>query len=131
MRTNLLLIALLAGVFCNRLCDAVPSDIRIDPFPFYDIIVDGENIGIDLQSLVYIIAYHFTIIGFWVFGLHMIPRMRGLFILFLWLEVGSFVDLWLFYEHPFIRTNIFSIEFTDIKLLFYALFTVLWRYGKL
>lgn len=125
------LLFILFSIAINRLTTVMPTGIYFDPFPFYDILYDGENVGINLQSYVYMIANHLSIMAIWLFCMYEMPKYSLLFSLFIILEVGSLIDFLLIYEHPVFHIGFYGVEFTDFKLILYTTFIILWKHGKL
>jgi hypothetical protein len=132
---------ILFAVSINRICSYLPSTIYFDPFPFYNIVYDGNNVGISLQSYVYFIAVHLSIIAIWLFCMFEMPQYKlksinwrwitSIFSLFFILEVGSLIDFLLIYEHAIFHIGFYPIEFTDFKLILYTSIIILWKHGKL
>lgn len=132
---------ILFAVTINRFCSWLPSNVYFDPFPFYNIMYKGENVGINLQSYVYMIAIHFSIIAIWLFCMFEMPQYKlnrinyrwitSIFSLFFILEVGSLIDFLLIYEHAIFHLGFYPVEFTDFKLILYTSIIILWKHGKL
>jgi hypothetical protein len=123
---------ILFGVVINRFCSfPIFSGVYFDPFPFYDVMYDGRNVGINLQSYIYMFANHLSIIAIWVFCRYEMPKYAILFSLFIVLEIGSLADFILIYEHPIFHIGNYGVEFTDFKLILYTSLIILWKHGKL
>lgn len=123
---------ILFSVAINRLCSfPIFLGIYFDPFPFYDLIYQGENVGINLQSYIYMFANHLSIMAIWLFCRFELPKYALIFTLFFILEVGSLIDFILIYEHPIFHFGWYGVEFTDIKLILYTSLIILWKHGKL
>lgn len=124
---------ILFAVCADRLVSWLPETTGFDPFPFYDILNNkGENVGINLQSYVYmIIRGHLSIIAIWLFIIIEFPKYAGLFRWFLIIEGLSLIDFFLIYEHSFMKLWFYNLEFTDIKIVLYTTLVILWRQFKL
>lgn len=121
---------ILISVGINRLCTIVPEGVYFDPFPLYDMIDvrTGQNVGINLQSYVYFITVHLSVIILWA-GLILVRwKLSGLFYDLMVVEVFSLIDFFIIYEHPWFHIGSYGVEFTDIKILAYAI--LLWRTGR-
>lgn len=128
------LIWLLASFILNRITDWLP-ETYIDPFPFYDIVYKGENIGLSWQSYFYFIDLHLIFIAFWHYCYKTKPSMSPLFFFYRAVEVVALIDFLLIYEKPFWYipsplnegTILYALEFTDIKIAAYFGLYVLWK----
>lgn len=122
---------LLFAFILNRITDWLP-ETYIDPFPFYDIMYEGENIGLSWQSYFYFIDLHIIFIAFWHYCYKTKPSMSPLFFFYRAVEVVALIDFLLIYEKPFwyITHNgavLYGLEFTDIKIAAYFGLYILWK----
>lgn len=127
MESNKNLLFILAALVMNRLCSLLPAYVFFDPFPFYDIMYNGQNVGISLQSYIYFIGNHLMIIFIWLFCLTELPKFRGILYWFFILEIFSLIDFFLIYEKPWFHLLGYGVEFTDFKLILYAYAILKWR----
>lgn len=118
----------LAAVSINRICSApfIP-DIRFDPFPLYDIMYEGENVGISLGSFIYIIAIHCAWLILWIREIRKKDETSILFYRFFAIECVSLIDFFIIYEHAWFYIGNYGVEFTDIKILLYSYFILTWK----
>lgn len=125
------LVWVLAAFILNRITDWLP-ETYIDPFPFYDIMYKGENIGLSWQSYFYFIDLHIIFIAFWHYCHKTMPSMSLLFYFYRAVELVALADFLLIYEKPFwnIMHNgviLYGLEFTDIKIAAYFGLFILWK----
>lgn len=115
---------ILFGIAINRFCSLLPSGIYFDPFPFYDLVLNGQNVGINAQSYAYFLLNHIGIIAIW-FGLSL--SVDSIFFKFMWIEILSLGDFLLRYEQAWFHIGSYGVEFTDAKILMYAYFILRWN----
>lgn len=130
------LIYILTAISIDRLCGLIPSRwSSFDPFPFYDLIYKGENVGIHPQYYVKAITVHIGwglfMLAFRELSLMFSTTLHRLFIAFLVIECLALADFLLLYEQPFFNIGLYRVEFTDFKILGYAISIYLWRTVKL
>lgn len=132
MKNKAPLLLILFSVAINRLCSAFPESISFDPFPFYDIVdrTTGENIGITLQSYVYFISNHLSVIAVWFFISYVLDDTYQLFKKFRIIEYFSLADFLVIYEHPWMYIGTYGVEFTDIQIISYTTLIILWKRQK-
>lgn len=120
MKYRILLILVLAAVAINRACSLLPADVYFDPFPLYDM-------QINLQSYVYFICVHVSIILLWIDFRMMDEKVKDIFTTFIILEVVSLADFFIIYEHPWFHIGSYGVEFTDAKILLYTYYIIRWK----
>lgn len=117
-----------ASVMINRFCSWFPANYYLtgpfnnSPFPFY-------SMQINVQSYVYFISVHFSIIWFYYAVIHLFKadHLKQLFNKFVILEWVSLLDFILIYEHPWFHLGDYGVEFTDPKLFIYAYLLLQWK----
>lgn len=117
-----------ASVMINRVCSWFPADYYLtepfnnSPFPFY-------SMRINVQSYVYFISVHLSIIWFYYSVIHLFKdnTLKQLFNNFVILEWFSLLDFFLIYEHPWFHLGDYGVEFTDPKLFIYAYLLLKWK----
>lgn len=130
-------ILIFIAIAIDRLCTLVPSEPQFDPFPFYDIVycypgVECENVGINLQYYVKCITNHGGLILIMLaFRILSPPNFYRLFTVFMVIECLSLADFLLIYEQSFANIGKYPVEFTDFKILGYALSIIAWKMQKL
>jgi hypothetical protein len=126
------LLLILIAIALNRCTDWLPEHCYIHPFPFYEIVDKfGNAVGITIQSYFFMICLHFFAIFYWNYTLKKTPNEKPLFWCFRGIEILSLFDFVLIYEKAFIHIGSFGLQFTDLKILFYATLYILWKAGKL
>jgi hypothetical protein len=121
---------ILISICLNRLCTLFPEGVYFDPFPLYDIvdIRTGQNVGINLQSYIYFITVHLSVICLWVGFILVRWKLSDMFKAFLAIEIFSLLDFFIIYEHPWFPIGSYGVEFTDFKILLYA--WQIWKTGR-
>jgi len=121
---------ILLAVSVNRLCSLpfVPEYFYFDPFLFYDIVdKDGVNVGISLRSFIYMVTIHFAWILLWVREIRLKNSTSELFKCFLYIEALSLIDFFLIYEQSWFSIGLYNVEFTDFKIIMYAISIIKWN----
>lgn len=111
---------ILVAVSMNRLCSLLPESIYFDPFPAYDL-------QITLQTYVYFITSHLSIILIWLALWRRSDNLSKIFYNFMVIEIFSLVDFLVIYEHPIFHLGTYGVEFTDIKIILYSIFIIKWN----
>jgi hypothetical protein len=111
---------ILVSVAINRLCTLLPTGILFSPFPLYEM-------QISLQSYVYFITVHLSIMIIWMALSQLESKFSSIFHSFFKIEVLSLIDFFLIYEHPWFHIGSYGVEFTDIKILLYTYFIFRWN----
>ena len=119
MKYRKILFLVLAAIALNRLCSLLPTGVYFDPFPLYDQ-------SINLQSYVYFISVHVSIILLW-FAFRMDEKVKDIFTKFIILEFFSLADFFIIYEHPCFYIGKYGVEFTDPKILLYTYYIIRWK----
>lgn len=114
------LFVILTSVAINRLCSLLPTGVMFSPFPLYDM-------QISLQSYVYFISTHLSIMLVWMALSQWPNKFSSIFNTFFKIEVLSLIDFFLIYEHPWFHIGTYGVEFTDIKILLYTYFILRWN----
>lgn len=126
-----ILILILFAVGVNRICSLVPSAYYFDPFPFYDLVYYGENVGINMQAFCYALTVHISFLLILIAFREALPHMAMVFTLFAILELLSVADFLLIYEQALFRIGKWGVEFTDFKIIAYGTIIILWKTGRL
>jgi hypothetical protein len=109
----------------------LPSGVYFDPFPLYDLVYNGENVGINLQAYCYAITVHLSIIIMLFAFREALPKLSTVFLLLIGIEFLSLADFFIIYEQRLFYLGKYPVEFTDFKILSYAIVILLWKDGKL
>jgi len=120
------LIFLLSAVTLNRITDWLPQS-HINPFPFYNIVYNGQKIGLSWQSYFYFIDLHLIMILFWNYCFKRMAKMAQLFYFYRAVEIVALFDFLLIYEKPFMYIGHYGLEFTDFRVLIYFALYILWK----
>ncbi len=120
MKDSKFLWLILVSVAINRICTIMPVGVYFDPFPLYDL-------QINLQSYIYFITVHLSIMIVWMALTQMESKFSALFNTFFIIEVLSLIDFFLIYEHPWFHIGSYGVEFTDLKILLYTYFIIKWN----
>jgi len=116
------------AIFTNRVTSILPEYYYFDPFPAAEILDSkGIEVGITLQSYVYMISIHLGWIILWLRETLKKDKYQVLFTQFLILELFSLLDFLIRYEQYFFNAGFYKFEFTDIKLALYILAIANWK----
>jgi hypothetical protein len=130
-RETRVLFLILVAIAINRLCSLLPSGVYFDPFPLYDLVYNGEIVGINLQAYCYAITVHLSIIIMLFAFREALPQLSTVFLLLIGIEFLSLADFFIIYEQRLFYLGKYPVEFTDFKILSYAIVILLWKDGKL
>jgi hypothetical protein len=128
-------ILLFIAAAVDRSCTLFPSDVYADPFLFYDMKYECGGVvyeGVNLQYIAKAVSVHArNIIALFAVLLLIPQNVHRLIAVFIALECLSVADFFIIYEQSFFSIGKYPVEFTDFKILGYALSLIAWKTGKL
>ena len=115
---------ILVGISINRVCSIIPADWYFeDPFLLYDM---GRPIQV--QAYVYFITTgHLPFIATWYGFYSLRSDYSPIFYKFIAIELFYLADYILIYEHPWFHLGNYGVEFTDARILLYAISIGTWK----